>query len=168
MPNKSASSFWVHFSLVLSSLILFIFSFPQLDYNTKNKEIRNTLCVSSQVGCPVKCSFCATGQSGYMRNLSVSEILNQVYTVERRLRKKGETLNNLVFMGMGEPLLNIDNLAKSLSIISNKNGVNISKRKITISTSGVVSGIEKILLDKSRIFRFHFHYPRLKNLPLCY
>jgi len=100
--------------------------------DSKNKEIRNTLCVSSQVGCPVKCSFCATGQSGYMR----------------RLRKKGETLNNLVFMGMGEPLLNIDNLAQSLSIISNENGVNISKRKITISTSGVVSGIEKILLDK--------------------
>jgi len=83
-----------------------------------------------------------------MRNLSVSEILNQVYTVERRLRKKDETLNNLVFMGMGEPLLNIDNLAKSLSIISNENGVNISKRKITISTSGVVPGIEKILLEK--------------------
>lgn len=119
--------------------------------DSKNKEIRNTLCVSSQVGCPIKCSFCATGQGGYMRNLSVSEILNQVYTVERRLRKKDETLNNLVFMGMGEPLLNIDNLAKSLTIISNENGVNISKRKITISTSGVVPGIEKILLEKISI-----------------
>ena len=108
----------------------------------------NTLCVSSQVGCPVKCSFCATGQSGYMRNLNVSEILNQVYTVERRLKNKGENLNNLVFMGMGEPLLNIDNLSKALSIISNENGVNISKRKITISTSGIVPGIEKILLEK--------------------
>lgn len=116
--------------------------------DSKNKEIRNTLCVSSQVGCPVKCSFCATGQSGYMRNLNVSEILNQVYTVERRLKNKGENLNNLVFMGMGEPLLNIDNLSKALSIISNENGVNISKRKITISTSGVVPGIEKILLEK--------------------
>ena len=116
--------------------------------DSKNKEIRNTLCVSSQVGCPVKCSFCATGQGGYMRNLSVSEILNQVYTVERRLRKKDESLNNLVFMGMGEPLLNIDNLSTALSIISNENGINISKRKITISTSGIVSGIEKILLEK--------------------
>lgn len=116
--------------------------------DSKNKEIRNTLCVSSQVGCPVKCSFCATGQSGYMRNLNVSEILNQVYTVERRLKNKGENLNNLVFMGMGEPLLNIDNLSKVLSIISNENGVNISKRKITISTSGIVPGIEKILLEK--------------------
>ena len=56
--------------------------------DSKNKEIRNTLCVSSQVGCPVKCSFCATGQSGYMRNLNVSEILNQVYTVERRIKNK--------------------------------------------------------------------------------
>lgn len=64
--------------------------------------------------------------------------------------EKGETLNNLVFMGMGEPLLNIDNLAKSLSIISNENGVNISKRKITISTSGVVSGIEKFYWIKSQ------------------
>lgn len=116
--------------------------------DSKNKEIRNTLCVSSQVGCPVKCSFCATGQSGYMRNLNVSEILNQVYTVERRLKNKGENLNNLVFMGMGEPLLNIDNLSKALGIISNENGVNISKRKITISTSGIVPGIEKILLEK--------------------
>ena len=116
--------------------------------DSKNREIRNTLCVSSQVGCPVKCSFCATGQSGYMRNLNVSEILNQVYTVERRLKNKGENLNNLVFMGMGEPLLNIDNLSKALSIISNENGVNISKRKITISTSGIVPGIEKILLEK--------------------
>lgn len=113
-----------------------------------NKELRNTLCVSSQVGCPVKCSFCATGQDGYMRNLSVSEIINQVYTVERRLLKKGEEINNIVFMGMGEPLLNLSNLTKALSILHDENGINISKRRITISTSGIVSGIEKILLEK--------------------
>ena len=117
--------------------------------DSKNKEIRNTLCVSSQVGCPVKCSFCATGQGGYMRNLSVSEILNQVYTVERRLRKKDESLNNLVFMGMGEPLLNIDNLSTALSIISNEiKYVDNRVSQVTISTSGVVPGIEKILLEK--------------------
>lgn len=112
------------------------------------KTFRNTLCVSSQVGCPVKCSFCATGQDGFARNLSLSEIINQIYTVERRLRKKGETLNNLVFMGMGEPLLNLKNLEKALYIISNENGINISKRKISISTSGIVPAIEKILLEK--------------------
>lgn len=116
--------------------------------DSNNKELRNTLCVSSQVGCPVKCSFCATGQDGYVRNLTAAEILNQVYTIERRLRKKDEEINNIVFMGMGEPLLNIDNLTKSLSALSDENGINISKRKITISTSGIVSGIEKILLEK--------------------
>ncbi|MDO4691043.1 MAG: 23S rRNA (adenine(2503)-C(2))-methyltransferase RlmN [Fusobacterium sp.] len=116
--------------------------------DSNNRELRNTLCVSSQVGCPVKCSFCATGQDGYMRNLSVSEIINQVYTVERRLIKKGDEINNIVFMGMGEPLLNLSNLTKALSILYDGDGINISKRRITISTSGVVSGIEKILLEK--------------------
>ncbi|MBQ3436897.1 MAG: 23S rRNA (adenine(2503)-C(2))-methyltransferase RlmN [Fusobacterium sp.] len=116
--------------------------------DSNNKELRNTLCVSSQVGCPVKCSFCATGQDGYMRNLKSSEIINQVYTVERRLVKKGEEINNIVFMGMGEPLLNLENLTKALAILSDENGINISRRKITISTSGIVSGIEKILLEK--------------------
>lgn len=114
----------------------------------KNKGLRNTLCVSSQVGCPVKCSFCATGQGGYLRNLSVSEILNQVYTIERRLRKKNEEINNLVFMGMGEPLLNIDNLLKAFDILSSEEGINFSKRRITISTSGIVPGIDKILMEK--------------------
>lgn len=116
--------------------------------DTKNKEIRNTLCVSSQVGCPVKCGFCATGQDGFARNLTVSEIINQVYTVERRLRKKNTELNNLVFMGMGEPLLNLKNVSKALNILSAAEGINISKRKICISTSGVVPSIEKILLEK--------------------
>lgn len=116
--------------------------------DSNNKELRNTLCVSSQVGCPVKCSFCATGQDGYMRNLKSSEIINQVYTVERRLVKKGEEINNIVFMGMGEPLLNLENLTKALAILLDENGINISRRKITISTSGIVSGIEKILLEK--------------------
>lgn len=116
--------------------------------DTNNRELRNTLCVSSQVGCPVKCSFCATGQDGYMRNLSVSEIINQVYTIERRLLKKEEEINNIVFMGMGEPLLNLNNLTKALSILCDESGINISKRRITISTSGIVSGIERILLEK--------------------
>lgn len=114
----------------------------------KTKEVRNTLCVSSQVGCAIKCSFCATGQDGFMKNLSVSEIINQVYTVNRRLVKKNETLNNLVFMGMGEPLLNLENLSKSLNILSSDNGINISRRRITVSTSGIVPGIERFLYDK--------------------
>lgn len=119
-----------------------------LKQKEKDGKIRNTLCVSSQVGCPVKCEFCATGKDGFVRNLTVSEILNQIYTVERRLKKKNETINNIVFMGMGEPLLNMDNLLKAFDILSNSLGLNISKRKITVSTSGIVNSIEKILLEK--------------------
>ena len=111
-------------------------------------KTRNTLCVSTQVGCPVKCAFCATGASGFERNLDVHEIINQVYTIERRLRNKGESVNNIVFMGMGEPLLNINNLMKAIILLSHENGLNISKRKITISTSGIVPGIEKLLEEK--------------------
>ena len=114
----------------------------------RHKDKRNTLCISSQVGCPVKCAFCATGQDGFVRNLDVNEIINQVYTVERRLTKQGSNINNIVFMGMGEPLLNLLNVLKALDILSNENGINISKRKITISTSGIVPNIEKILLEK--------------------
>lgn len=109
---------------------------------------RNTLCVSSQVGCGVNCDFCATGTTGLVRNLSLSEIINQVYTVERRLRKKNERLTNIVYMGMGEPLLNFDNLVKSLEILEDEKGINISKRKITVSTSGIIPGIEKLMEKK--------------------
>ncbi len=116
----------------------------------KHKD-RNTLCVSSQVGCALKCDFCATGLDGFTRNLNVNEIVNQVYTVHRRLFKKGLGINNIVFMGMGEPLLNIDNVLKSIDIISDEKGLNLSKRKITISTSGIVPGIERLLAEKSPV-----------------
>lgn len=113
----------------------------------KHKD-RITLCISSQVGCAVKCGFCATGIGGFVRNLNVSEILNQFYTIERRFLKLGYQITNVVFMGMGEPMLNIDNVIKAIEILSNENGVNISKRKITISTSGIIPGIEKLLEKK--------------------
>lgn len=113
----------------------------------KHKD-RVTICMSSQVGCAVKCDFCATGMGGFVRNLDVNEIINQFYTIERRLLKQGLQINNIVFMGMGEPLLNLDNLLKAIDILSSENGVNISKRKITISTSGIVPGIERLLEER--------------------
>ncbi|MGL4533441.1 MAG: 23S rRNA (adenine(2503)-C(2))-methyltransferase RlmN [Fusobacteriaceae bacterium] len=116
----------------------------------KNKD-RNTLCISSQVGCAVNCDFCATGMGGFVRNLDLSEIINQVYTVERRLSKQGERLTNIVYMGMGEPLLNLENLIKSLELFSDENGINISRRKITVSTSGIVPAIEKLLERKVHV-----------------
>jgi len=112
---------------------------------------RNTVCVSTQVGCAVKCAFCATGQGGFSRDLYSHEIINQVYTIHRRLLKKGEGVNNLVYMGMGEPLLNLNNTIKSIRMLSDENGLNISKRRITVSTSGIVPGIEKLLQEKMPI-----------------
>lgn len=113
----------------------------------KHKD-RTTLCISSQVGCAVNCGFCATAIGGFKRNLEVHEILNQFYTIERRLKKQGRELTNIVFMGMGEPLLNLDNVIKAIEIFSSEKGMNISKRRITISTSGIVPGIEKLLEKK--------------------
>lgn len=112
---------------------------------------RNTLCISSQVGCAVKCGFCATGQGGFTRDLFTSEIINQVYTVHRRLIKKNEGINNIVYMGMGEPLLNLNNTINSIKILSDEKGLNISKRRITVSTSGIVPGIEKLMEEKMPI-----------------
>ncbi|NLK62728.1 MAG: 23S rRNA (adenine(2503)-C(2))-methyltransferase RlmN [Fusobacteria bacterium] len=106
---------------------------------------RNTICVSTQAGCPVKCAFCATGQGTFHRNLDLSEILNQVYIVNRRLSKENTNITNIVFMGMGEPLLNIDTLIESINTFSSEDGINISKRKITISTCGIIPGIERLL-----------------------
>lgn len=133
------------------------FLFQLEDKNTietvllRHRDKRNTLCVSSQVGCPVGCKFCATGQGEFIRNLEVSEIINQVYTIERRLAKTHENINNIVFMGMGEPLLNFDNVSRAISILTSENGFNISRRKITLSTCGIINGIERILLEKHPI-----------------
>jgi len=105
----------------------------------KDKENRVTLCVSSQVGCPVQCLFCATGKMGFKRNLTVSEILSQVYHFAQ-----GENISNIVFMGMGEPFLNFDNVLAAARILNHPLGQNIAARKITISTVGILSGIKKL------------------------
>lgn len=101
---------------------------------------RNTLCVSSQVGCAMKCAFCATGNQGFERNLSVAEILSEVYTANGILKsnEKNQEIRNIVFMGMGEPFNNFDNVIKSIRILCHPNGMNLSPRRITISTCGVV------------------------------
>ena len=101
---------------------------------------RNTLCVSSQVGCAMKCAFCATGNQGFERNLSVSEILSEVYTANGILKRneKNQEIRNIVFMGMGEPFNNFDNVIKAIQILCHPNGMNLSPRRITISTCGVV------------------------------
>lgn len=94
---------------------------------------RTTLCISSQVGCAMQCSFCLTGTFGLLRNLTPSEIVNQVCAA-----MKDGPINNIVFMGMGEPLHNLDNVVKALKILYTEQGLNFSSRRVTLSTSGLV------------------------------
>ena len=104
-----------------------------------NNRANLTACVSSQVGCAVNCSFCATGKGGFKRNLSYKEIIEQVLTIQR---DTGLKITNIVFMGQGEPLLNLDNVLKALEIFNND--FQIGARRITISTSGIIPGIERL------------------------
>lgn len=100
-------------------------------------EGRKTACLSSQVGCPMGCLFCRTGALGFLRNLGADEIMEQYYF----LKEKRGFISNVVFMGMGEPLLNLDAVRKACTLLSDPEGVGMSLRKITISTSGIVPGI---------------------------
>ncbi|MFO7917149.1 MAG: 23S rRNA (adenine(2503)-C(2))-methyltransferase RlmN [Anaerolineae bacterium] len=105
---------------------------------------RNTVCVSSQVGCTVGCLFCATGQAGFERDLTVAEIAAQVLYFARRLREQDAHLTNVVFMGMGEPMLNFDAVWKAILNLHNPEGLSLGARRFTISTAGVVPGIERM------------------------
>jgi len=110
----------------------------------KHKDKRNTVCVSSQVGCALGCVFCATGNMGFKRNLKVHEITNQVLFFARRLKKKKEKITNIVFMGMGEPFLNYDNVIESIRVLNDKQGFNLGARHFSVSTVGIVDGIKKL------------------------
>jgi 23S rRNA (adenine2503-C2)-methyltransferase len=105
---------------------------------------RHTLCISSQAGCAVGCPFCATGELGFTRDLSVAEILDQVRHAARRLKVKGRRLTNVVFMGMGEPLLNLDRVLAAVDALHDPGRFGLGARHITVSTSGVVPGIRDL------------------------
>ncbi len=110
---------------------------------------RNTLCISTQIGCPLDCKFCATGLMGYTRNLSVGEILDQYILTSAAIGK--ETITNIVYMGMGEPLLNFDNFLQSISIFINEFNQKISRNRVTVSTSGIPKKIVKLADSPYRI-----------------
>jgi 23S rRNA (adenine2503-C2)-methyltransferase len=107
---------------------------------------KTTQCISSQVGCAVDCQFCATAKMGLMRNLDAGEIVDQVYVARRLLAEvePGRKLTNLVYMGMGEPLHNYDNMVKSLRILTCDKGAKLGQRRVTVSTSGLVPKLEKL------------------------
>lgn len=127
----------------------------------RHSDGRNTVCVSSQVGCPLACKFCATGRAGFKRNLEPFEIVEQVLFFARYLKKaplwvgsEGQAkkrVTNVVFMGMGEPFLNYKNVMRAVGVLNDKDGLNIGARRISISTVGIIEGIEKLSKEKLQI-----------------
>ena len=105
---------------------------------------RHTLCISSQAGCAVGCPFCATGELGFGRDLEVAEIIDQARLAQRRLAASGRHLTNIVFMGMGEPLLNLDRVLAAVEALNDRRRFGLGARHITVSTSGVVPGIRRL------------------------
>ena len=108
---------------------------------------RGTLCISSQVGCALNCAFCATGKQGYNRNLSVAEIVGQVWLANRQLgcfTGSERRISNVVLMGMGEPLLNFDNVIRAVELLTDDLGFGLSNRRVTLSTAGLAPGITRL------------------------
>lgn len=153
---------------------------------------RHTVCVSSQVGCPIGCPFCATGQQGFVRNLSPGEIIEQVLYFVRRFDKpdkqeKGKErrwLSNVVFMGMGEPLANYANVQQAIAMLSSTKGLGLGIHQITLSTSGLVPQIQKLTEEglgyqlaislhaandelRSRLVPINKKYPLAQLIPAC-
>jgi len=116
-----------------------------------NYQNRNTVCISTQVGCAMDCKFCATGKMGFKRNLSIGEINAQVLYVSRKLSLEGKKLSNIVVMGMGEPFNNYQNTLDAIYILNNKSGAKIGTRRFTISTVGIVPKIKCFTRENHQI-----------------
>ena len=114
-------------------------------------DTRNTLCISSQAGCAMNCSFCATGQMGFFRNLTPGEIVEQVIYFARVLQARDEPVTNIVFMGMGEPFHNYNNVMTAINILNQHEGFNLGARRFTISTVGLIPGIERFTQENSQV-----------------
>lgn len=133
------------------------------------EDNRGTLCVSSQVGCVLDCSFCSTGKQGFNSNLTTAEIIGQLRIAMRRLEEvypnRLRKVTNVVMMGMGEPLLNVDNVLPAVHLMMHDLGYGISKRKVTVSTAGVIPGIEKLCetTDVSLALSLHAPNDTLRN-----
>ncbi len=132
------------------------------------EDDRATLCVSSQAGCALDCTFCATARQGFAGNLSSAQIISQLWYAEHRLRElfnKQRVISNVVFMGMGEPLANFDNVVSAIRIMMDDNAYGLGKRKVTVSTSGIVPKIDKLReeLDVSLAVSLHAPNDELRN-----
>ena len=130
---------------------------------------RGTLCVSSQIGCALDCSFCATGKQGFNRDLTAAEIIGQVWIAAKSLDsldpKKDRKVTNVVLMGMGEPLLNFDNVVDAMNLMMHDCAYGLSKRRVTLSTAGVVPALDKLgdVTDVSLAISLHAPNDELRN-----
>ena len=130
---------------------------------------RATLCVSSQIGCALDCSFCSTGKQGFNRNLSAAEIIGQVWVASKALAQgqgaNNKSVSNVVMMGMGEPLLNFDNVIDAMRLMMQDLGYGISKRRVTLSTAGVVPAIDQLreVTDVALAISLHASNNELRN-----
>ncbi|HEX7953774.1 MAG TPA: 23S rRNA (adenine(2503)-C(2))-methyltransferase RlmN [Burkholderiales bacterium] len=123
---------------------------------------RGTLCVSSQVGCALECAFCSTGRQGFNRNLTVGEIIGQLWWANRALgaTPRGErTISNVVMMGMGEPLANFDNVVSAMKIMLDDNAYGLSRRRVTLSTSGMVPAMDRLAAQLPVALAVSLHAP---------
>ncbi len=124
------------------------------------EDDRGTLCISSQVGCPLDCKFCSTAQQGFNRNLTTSEIIGQVWIANQALgffEQDKRIISNIVFMGMGEPLLNYDNVIKAINLLTDDLGFGLARRKVTVSTSGIIPEIERLKDDTNVSLAISLH-----------
>lgn len=125
------------------------------------EDSRGTLCISSQVGCSLNCTFCATGRQGFNRNLSSAEIISQLWYVHHELRSENNRrpITNIVLMGMGEPLLNYEAVVTAMLLMLDDNAYGFSRRRVTLSTAGVIPGIKRLLADCPVSLAVSLHAP---------
>ncbi len=132
------------------------------------EDDRGTLCISSQVGCALECTFCSTGRQGFNRNLTVSEIIGQLWIANQSLRKvdgydmlapTDRIISNVVMMGMGEPLANYDNVVSAMQIMLDDHGYGLSRRRVTLSTSGLVPQMDRLKEDCPVALAVSLHAP---------
>ncbi len=133
------------------------------------EEDRGTLCVSTQAGCALDCSFCSTGKQGFNRNLSTAEIIGQVWWANHELGRRADgnwPITNVVMMGMGEPLLNFDNTVSALRLMLDDNAYGLSRRRVTVSTSGMVPAMDRLRDECPVALAISLHAPNdaLRNM----
>ena len=145
-PDTTKFAFKTRDGNIIEAILMYHWQNEKYVKNNQPKLNRITLCISSQVGCAMKCIFCVTGKLGFKKDLTREEIISQILFANSYIKKRFG--KNVVFMGMGEPLLNYENMRKSLEIMLQQDRLSLWRRHITISTCGIIPGIKKLIEDK--------------------